>query len=170
MSEIAQSRPSTINSLRYTLAKLRYRTDIILSIIFIVLFGFLVLVPLVKIIITSLTYQDYDLRVVRGARLGAFTLYHYLRVFTGNLSYSLFVKPFINSLLVGFGVTVIAMILGSLLAWAIVRTDIPWKKFLDSVIVIPYMMPSWVIALAWIIIFKNNRIAGEEVCLRFYLA
>jgi len=116
----------------------------------------------VKIIITSLTYQDYDLRVVRGARLGAFTLYHYLRVFTGNLSYSLFVKPFINSLLVGFGVTVIAMILGSLLAWAIVRTDIPWKKFLDSVIVIPYMMPSWVIALAWIIIFKNNRIAGEE--------
>ena len=115
-----------------------------------------------KIIITSLTYQDYDLRVVRGARLGAFTLYHYLRVFTGNLSYSLFVKPFINSLLVGFGVTVIAMILGSLLAWAIVRTDIPWKKFLDSVIVIPYMMPSWVIALAWIIIFKNNRIAGEE--------
>ncbi|RKX85421.1 MAG: iron ABC transporter permease [Spirochaetes bacterium] len=151
-----------MNSLRYTLAKLRYRTDIILSIIFIVLFGFLVLVPLVKIIITSLTYQDYDLRVVRGARLGAFTLYHYLRVFTGNLSYSLFVKPFINSLLVGFGVTVIAMILGSLLAWAIVRTDIPWKKFLDSVIVIPYMMPSWVIALAWIIIFKNNRIAGEE--------
>lgn len=160
--ESVQTSNALIPRLKYQLIRIRYRTDIILSLIFVVVFSILVLFPLFKIIATSLTYQDYDLRVVRNARLGAFTLYHYMRVFTGRLSYSLFLKPFINSLLVGFGVTILAMLLGAILAWIIVRTDIPWKKFFDSIIVIPYMMPSWVMALAWLIVFKNDRIAGVK--------
>jgi iron(III) transport system permease protein len=51
--------------------------------------------------------------------------------------------------------------LGTLLAWVIVRTDIPYKRFFSAVMVVPYMMPSWVIALAWLTIFKNDRIAGS---------
>jgi len=74
-----------VKGLKFTLTKLRYRTDIIISIVFIVVFAFLVLGPLIQIIYTSLTYQSNDLRVVRDARVGQFTLYHYLRVFTGRL-------------------------------------------------------------------------------------
>jgi iron(III) transport system permease protein len=33
--------------------------------------------------------------------------------------------------------------------------------------VIPYMMPSWVIALAWMIVFKNDRVAGEQGMLAY---
>ncbi|PID59603.1 ABC transporter permease, partial [candidate division KSB3 bacterium] len=84
------------------------------------------------------------------------------RVFTGRLSKSLFFEPFVNSLLVGAGVTVVSMVLGTLLAWVLVRTDIPLKRFFHAVIVIPYMMPSWVIALAWLLIFKNDRVAGAQ--------
>lgn len=145
---------SAVKELKFTLTKLSHRTDIIIAIVFIVIFAFLVLGPLIQIIYTSLTYQSNDLRVVRDAEVGQFTLYHYLRVFTGRLSRSLFFKPFINSLLVGGGVT--------LLAWVLVRTDVPFKRFFNSVIVIPYMMPSWVLALAWLLIFKNDRIAGEK--------
>ncbi len=153
---------SAVNKIKFTLTKLRYRTDIIISIIFIVIFAFLILGPLIQIIYTSLTYQSNDLRVVRDARVGQFTLYHYVRIFTGRLSRSLFFKPFINSLLVGGGVTLLSMVVGAILAWVLVRTDVPFKRFFQSVIVIPYMMPSWVIALAWLIIFKNDRIAGER--------
>lgn len=153
---------SAVKELKFKLTKLRYRTDIIISIVFIVIFAFLVLGPLIQIIYTSLTYQSNDLRVVRDARVGQFTLYHYVRVFTGRLSRSLFFKPFINSLLVGGGVTLLAMVLGTLLAWVLVRTDVPLKRFFNTVIVIPYMMPSWVLALAWLLIFKNDRIAGEK--------
>ena len=98
-----------LKELKFTLTKLRHRTDIIISIVFIVIFAFLVLGPLIQIIYTSLTYQSNDLRVVRDAEVGQFTLYHYLRVFTGRLSRSLFFKPFTNSLLVGGGVTMMAM-------------------------------------------------------------
>ena len=115
---------------------------------------------LLQIIYTSLTYQANDLRLVRDATVGDFTLYHYFRVFTGRLSRALFYKPFINSLVVGFGVTTMAMTLGTLLAWVIVRTDVPLKRFFGAVMVIPYTMPSWVIALAWLTIFQNGRVGG----------
>lgn len=153
---------SAVKEIKFTLTKLKHRTDIIISIVFIVIFAFLVLGPLIQIIYTSFTYQSNDLRVVRDARVGQFTFYHYIRVFTGRLSRSLFFKPFINSLLVGGGVTLLAMVLGTLLAWVLVRTDVPFKRFFNTVVVIPYMMPSWVLALAWLLIFKNDRIAGEK--------
>lgn len=146
----------------YQLKKFRYRTDLIITVLFILIFSFLVVGPLIQIVFTSLTYQSNDLRMVRDATVGEFTGYHYTRVFTERLSESLFYKPFLNSLFVGAGVTVMAMVVGTLLAWVLVRTDVPLKRFFNAVIVIPYMMPSWVIALAWLIIFKNDRIAGEE--------
>ncbi|MEA3338155.1 MAG: iron ABC transporter permease [Chloroflexota bacterium] len=155
-----QNRGSYLNSLRFNLTKLRYRPNIILSILFLVVFSFLVIAPLLQIIYTSLTYQANDLRLVRDATVGDFTLYHYSRVFTGRLSRALFYKPFVNSLLVGLGVTTMAMVLGTLLAWVIVRTDVPLKRFFGAVMVIPYMMPSWVIALAWLTIFQNDRVGG----------
>jgi len=148
--------------LKYNLKKYRHRTDFIIAVLFISVFSLLVIAPLVQIVYTSFTYQSNDLRLVRDATVGEFTLYHYVRVFTKRLSRSLFFKPFVNSLLVGGGVTVMAMVLGTLLAWVLSRTDVPLKRFFQSVIVIPYMMPSWVIALAWLIVFKNDRIAGEQ--------
>jgi len=146
--------------LKFNLTKLKSRSYYIMALVFIVIFTFLVVVPLIQIIFTSLTFQQNDVRMVRGARVGAFTLYHYSRVFVGRLAQALFYKPFMNSLMVGFGVTVLSMTIGSLLAWVLVRTDIPFKSFLNSVIVIPYMMPSWVMALAWLLIFKNTRTGG----------
>ncbi len=145
---------------KLSLAKLRYRPYNILSIILIVLLAFLVLFPLFQIIYTSLTYQSNDLRLVRDAQVGAFTFFHYSRVFVGKLAQALFFRPFINSILIGLGVTLLSMLIGTILAFVLVRTDIPFKNFFNSVIVIPYMMPSWVMALAWQLIFRNNKIGG----------
>ena len=156
------SHPSSPISFKYYLRKYAHRTDFIIAVVFIAIFSFLVIAPLVQIVYTSFTYQSNDLRIVRDATVGDFTIYHYVRVFASKLSRSLFFKPFINSLLVGGGVTILAMVLGTMLAWVLSRTDIPLKRFFHSLIVIPYMMPSWVIALAWLIIFKNDRIAGEQ--------
>ncbi len=148
-------------SAKFKLTQLRHRPYVILSLLFLAVFTFLVIVPLLEIIKTSLVYQQNDVRMVRDATVGQLTSYHYQRVFTGHLAQALFFKPFVNSLLVGFGVTLLAMTLGTLLAWVIVRTDIPYKRFFSAVMVVPYMMPSWVIALAWLTIFKNDRIAGS---------
>ncbi len=145
---------------KLNLLRIRYRNYYILAVVFILIFTFLVLVPLLKIIMTSLSFQVNDERMVRGAHEGAFTFYHYSRVFIGKLARALFYKPFLNSLIVGIGVTMLSMFIGTLLAWVLIRTDIPFRKFLNTVIVIPYMMPSWVMALAWLLVFKNSRTGG----------
>ncbi len=41
-----------------------------------------------------------------------------------------------------------------------VRTDLPGRHYISSVAIIPYMLPSWTISLAWIVVFKNQKIGG----------
>jgi iron(III) transport system permease protein len=53
------------------------------------------------------------------------------------------------------------------LAWLMVRTNIRFKGVFSAMLVIPYMMPSWVMALAWLSLFKNDRIGGAEGLLTF---
>ncbi len=156
------------NTLKFYTAKLKSKPELILSFIFIAVFSFLIVVPFLKMIYTTLTYQTYDLRLARGAVKGAFTLFHYQRVFASDLTKAFFITPFINSIYVGFSVTIIAMIIGSLLAWLFVRTDIPYKKFFQTIIVVPYMIPSWVIALAWLLFFQNSRIGGKSGVLSIF--
>jgi iron(III) transport system permease protein len=118
--------------------------------------------PLVEIVRDALSIQSYDLAYHPDAKEGSFTLFHLKRVFTGRLSRSLFYKPMMNSLMVGAGVTLLAVTIGSGLAWLVVRTDLPFRKLYGSMAVIPYMMPSWVLALAWLTLFKNDRLGGAE--------
>jgi iron(III) transport system permease protein len=46
------------------------------------------------------------------------------------------------------------------MAWLVARTDIPYKKFISAVAVIPYMVPSYIHALSWLTLFNNDRIGG----------
>jgi iron(III) transport system permease protein len=149
------------NLLRFHGARFKAKPELILAVAFIAVFSFLIVVPFLRMIYTSFTYQTYDLRLVRGAVEGAPTLFHYQRVFNSDLTPAVLINPLKNSLMVGLGVTVIAMFVGSILAWLFVRTDIPHKRFFQTVIVIPYMIPSWVIALVWMLFFQNYRVGGR---------
>ena len=50
----------------------------------------------------------------------------------------------------------ISLIIGGGIAWLITRSDFPAKKFISTVFVFPYIMPSWSIAMFWENFFKNN--------------
>ena len=154
--------------LTFALYRVANRPEIPLAAFFLVLLGFLILTPLVEIIRDSLSYQSYDLSYRPEAEEGAFTLFHFERAFTGRLSRALFYKPFVNSLIIGAGVTALSLVIGSLLAWLLVRTDIGLRRLFASVAVIPYMMPSWVLALAWLALFKNDRIGSAEGMVTYF--
>ena len=70
------------------------------------------------------------------------------------------VEPLLNSLLIGFCVSFFAILIGSVLAWLMVRTDLPFKKFFSLAVIIPYMIPSWCKSQAWLTMFKTERIGG----------
>ncbi len=50
------------------------------------------------------------------------------------------------------------MLLGVVLAWLLVKTNIPFRRYVGSIVIIPYIVPSWTLALAWLTFFGNHRV------------
>ena len=148
--------------LTYFFYKLINRPHLVLGSFCLLILGFLVLTPLLEIIRDSLSVQSYDIAYLPEAKIGEFTFFHYDRVFIGPLSKALLINPLLNSIAIGVCVTLIGVSIGTLLAWLIVKTNIRYKSFFGALAVVPYMMPSWVLALAWLSLFKNDRIGGAE--------
>lgn len=58
-------------------------------------------------------------------------------------------RALLNSLIIAAGVTVFSTILGVFFAWLIARTDLPMKGLMKVAFTIPFMLPSFIGALAW---------------------
>ncbi|GLX67244.1 ABC transporter permease [Paenibacillus glycanilyticus] len=116
--------------------------------------------PVMKILYTTFLWRQQDVRLTGEANPGHFTLYHWTRVLASDMSMNLFYKPILNSLGVGFAVSALSMLIGCGLAWLVVRTNVPWKKTIAFLAVIPYLLPSWIISQAWLTFFKNGKIGG----------
>ena len=50
------------------------------------------------------------------------------------------------------------MLLGTLLAFLVIRTDLPFKKILRTLLVLPYALPSFFAAIAWIQLLDRRAI------------
>jgi iron(III) transport system permease protein len=132
----------------------------VISLVSLVMLAYLILVPLWEIASTTMRWQARDVRLSPDAVPGAFTLFHWKTMFAGVASNAMLWEPLKNSLLIALLVSVISLVIGGLLAWLVTRTDIRARKFLSFAILVPYMLPSWYKALAWITVFKNDRIGG----------
>lgn len=125
------------------------------------LLAYLVVMPLARIAWATVTWQPEDARLADSFEEGAFTLFHWKRTFLGTVSRELVYMPFINTLVTASGTTLLALAIGCPLAWVLTRTDLPGRRVLRSLVTIPYILPSWVIALAWLGVFRNPRIGGS---------
>ena len=116
----------------------------------------LIVIPLLTMIGTTFTVAKAELRNIPNAQIGDFTLFYWKYLLVSPLTSAILWEPLLHSLLIGAFVTVISVPLGALLAWLMVRTDIPGKKLLGMLIIIPYMIPSWCKALSWLAVFRNS--------------
>jgi iron(III) transport system permease protein len=141
------------------LLKLR-QPQVILGLLLLVVLVGLVIVPFLQLVHDTAVWQEADRRMSRSAEPGAWTLFHYIRVFASPLSVNIFYRPLLHSLATSLAISVTAMLLGGLMAWLVVRTDMPFKKTIAVFAVVPYVLPSYTLALAWLDFFKNERIGG----------
>ena len=132
----------------------------IIVLIAVVLLVYLIVLPLLDMIATTFELAQRDIRAVGGGKAGDFTLYYWQRLLASELSWTMLIKPLINSLVIGVCVSVCAILLGSILAWLMVRSDLPFKKCFSLAVIIPYMIPSWCKSQAWLSMFKTARLGG----------
>ena len=134
-----------------------YNIIVLVSLVVLVYF---IVVPLGDIIATTFKVQARDIRRIPGSAEGDFTLYYWNRLLFSDVSASLLWKPLSHSLLIGISVSVLSILIGGVLAWLVVRSDLPWKRGLSLLIIIPYILPSWSKSMAWTAVFKNARVGG----------
>ena len=133
----------------------------ILGVILTILFFYLIFIPILSLLIDAIQIQFGDERRAGGI-LGDFTTYYFKRTLFSPVSQILFWKPLKHTLSISFGVILVSLSVGSILAWLLSRTDMFGSKWFATALIVPYMLPSWTFALAWRTLFKNRAVGGLE--------
>lgn len=118
------------------------------------------LVPLVMVFITAILVIVPLLRIVQIS-LTADGLQAWRDVTASALSPNLLWRPIANTMMLGAGVATGCLFLGGFLAWLVVLTDVPGRRFLGVLSTLPFMIPSFAAALAWGTLFRNDRLGGQ---------
>jgi iron(III) transport system permease protein len=144
-------------------------SKVILALFMLALMVYLILVPLYRMLQATVTFQDRDIHSVRDAVVGQLTAYHWVRMLTEPISEVLTYAPLQHSLVISIGATLLALLIGSALAWMVIRTDMPGRNIINALATIPYIMPSWTIAQAWTVMFKNRTTGGTQGLFEYLL-
>ncbi len=65
-------------------------------------------------------------------------------------------QALLNSLFIAGMTTIGSTIVGTFFAWLVTRTDLPYKKFMKGLFLVPFMLPSFIGALAWKMLLSPN--------------
>ena len=144
--------------------------NIILTVTVLVM-GFFTLYPLILLLIDTVTVNISDLLYpeLMGMKVGSFTSFHWKRMLLSDMSATYFWNPLKNAVIMSTLASVIAIVYGGTVAFLITRTDIKAKKFVSSVFIFPYIMPSWTIATFWKNFFQNPEIGNYQSGMLYYL-
>ena len=153
-------RHSTWRKVRHTLSIVSHEPANLLGALLLMLFSWIILAPVMSVLLNAVLVQSGDEGRI-GATEGTFTAWYLLRTLTSRMSELLLWTPLLNTLAVALSTVAMALIVGVALAWLINRTDIAGRKWFATLLIVPFMLPSWTFALAWSTIFKNHAIGGQ---------
>ncbi len=103
---------------------------------------FMVAVPFLWIFIASVHADQNE----------SLTLTNYVEAFTK----AIYLQPIRNSLILASLVAVIAVVFGTVTAWAVSRTDIPGRNLIRMLVFAAFVTPSFLGATAWIFLAAPN--------------
>ena len=77
-------------------------------------------------------------------------------------------QALVNSLIIASGTTIGSTIVGTFFAWLVTRTDLPYKTFMKSMFLVPFMLPSFIGALAWKMLLSPNACCINKIFINYY--
>ena len=112
--------------------------------------GFLVIYPILMLLLGALTDTN---PVVEGISLRHLSVTNFLTVLANpNVAEAL-----ANTLIACGGGTPIAVVIGLLFSWIVVRTNTPFKGFIAAASILPLFAPPLVAGVAWAILGRQRR-------------
>ncbi|MBD9375050.1 iron ABC transporter permease [Rhizobium sp. ARZ01] len=156
----AAATPSAWQVWRYRLKVAMREPTTLIGVFTALLFTYLIVVPIISIVLDAVRVQfGHERRLNKD--VGELTLYYLDRAFFSPVSADLFWQPLFNTLTVAFGAILLSLLIGTVLAWLISRTDMFGRRWFATALIVPYMLPAWTFALAWTTLFKNRTVGGQ---------
>lgn len=95
---------------------------------------------------------------------GEYTLKYILSVFEHRGA----LRAFKNTFLISLAISILSIVIAVPIGWILSRTDLPWRKRLRSWFCLPYAVPPYIGAMAWIYLANPttgilNQVWGEPV-------
>ena len=112
-----------------------------LTLVSVILLAIIVVIPVVSIIFN--TFFDID---------GSLDLKTFFDVILRSEN----VKSIINTIIISIGATIGATVIGVFFAWLLGRSDIPFKSLMRTLFTIPFMIPPFLGALSWDLMFSGR--------------
>jgi iron(III) transport system permease protein len=109
------------------------------------LVAWLVLVP-----VAALFYVAFTEQTIYGP--GDFTIDNFVEAY-GHLN---ILRLFGNSLIYAFGSSLLAFVLGALIAWVVERTDAPLRGFFHNLAIVSFAVPGLLMAMSWTLVMSPN--------------
>ena len=152
--------PSAWQAWRYRLKVALREPTTLIGVLTALLFTYLIVVPIISIVLDAVRVQfGHERRL--GKDVGDLTLYYLDRAFFSPVASDLFWHPLFNTLTVALGAISLSLVIGTMLAWLISRTDMFGRRWFATALIVPYMLPAWPFALAWTTLFKNRTVGGQ---------
>ena len=124
--------------MRGTLARVRPQDAVWIAAAFVL--SILVLLPVYHLVVASFTSKD------------GLSLANYAQLFRVRR----FQEAMLNSLLLGIASSVFGVLIGTLLAWLVSRTNMPWRKLIRVCVLGSFAVPAFVNALSWVLLAGPN--------------
>jgi iron(III) transport system permease protein len=131
----------------------------LIGVVLLVVLGYLTVGPLAATLSDAFHVHLGDVGV--GGYPGDLTSAHLRLVFASPGSGALFYLPLAHTAEVAVATTLLALVVGTGAAWLAARTDVPGRGGWLTALSLPFMIPSWAFAQAWLTVFKNARAAGS---------
>lgn len=109
----------------------------LVQLLVIAILGILIIYP--AVILLGDSVRDSD---------GALSLVWYIEAYTDPRNY----EAIVNTLVIAAGASLIATVFGTFMAWAVVRTNMPWRRVIEGAAIVPFISTPFIGALAWILL------------------
>ena len=156
-----QNNPLTASPLRIWLNKLGTYFSKPYNVILLVL-GIVVTIttvaPIIAIIQDTLSIHPGTIDAHLTGKASGYTLVNYIDLFTSKMAKKNLWTPLLNTVYLAVGTCIVSILYGGIFAFLITRTNLAWRKYLSAILIFPYIMPQWTLAVVWQNLFNSNAV------------
>ena len=155
---MSKSTKIKINSIKTYLSK----PQNIILILTGILVTFTTIAPIAAIIKDTFQIHPGTIDQYLTGKASGYSFANYTDLFTSRLAKTNLWTPLLNTTILAIGACTFAILYGGIFAYLVTRTNLPFKKYLSSIFIFPYIMPQWTLAVVWQNLFYSNQVTGTS--------